>query len=156
MMTMPVPRLMSAVFWYWARTAPDRAVRALEMHRPTVMVKPVLMEDARTMSGLSPVARMDRPRRVFRKMTMSTAAVREMAAAGTIFIWEPRAVKMVVVRSIFTLEEKPMTARFTVYRPVLVMMPARMEGTRHLVCSNAVMEPAAAPASMAAGSASQG
>ena len=38
MMTMPLPRLMSAVFWYWASTAPDREVQALAMHRPMVMV----------------------------------------------------------------------------------------------------------------------
>ena len=82
MMTMPVPRLMSAVFWYWASRAPDRAVRALARHRPTVMVKPVLMELARTMSGLSPVARMERPSRVFRNSTSSTAARIAAAAAG--------------------------------------------------------------------------
>ena len=46
-----------------------------------------------------------------------------------------------------------MTARFTVYSPVSVMMPARMEGMRNRVCSTAVMKPAAAPASMAAGKA---
>ena len=83
MMTMPVPRLMSAVFWYWASRAPDRAVRALARHRPTVMVKPVLMEEARTMSGLSPVARMDRPSRVFRNSTSSTATRMVTRAEGT-------------------------------------------------------------------------
>ena len=81
MMTMPVPRLMSAVFWYCASTAPLRAVMALDRHSPTVTVKAVLIEDARTMSGLSPVARMDSPSRVFRNSvsripmtTVSTAA----------------------------------------------------------------------------------
>ena len=56
----------------------------------------------------------------------------------------------------FTLEEKPMTARFAVYRPVSVMMPARIEGIRNLVCSMAVIKPAAAPASMARGNARYG
>ena len=83
MMTMPVPRLMSAVFWYWARIAPDRAVRALEMHSPTVTVKAVLIELARTISGLSPVARMDSPSRVRRNSTSTAAARRASTAAGT-------------------------------------------------------------------------
>ena len=55
-----------------------------------------------------------------------------------------------------TLEEKPMAARFTVYKPVLVMMPARIEGTAKRVCRKAVMKPAAAPASMASGSPRKG
>ena len=42
-----------------------------------------------------------------------------------------------------------MTARLTVYSPVLVTMPARMEGTPRRVCSRAVTAPAAAPAAMA-------
>ena len=54
------------------------------------------------------------------------------------------------------MEEKPITARFTVYSPVLVMMPARIEGIFSFVCKKAVMNPAQAPASMAAGSASRG
>ena len=58
MTTMPVPPLMSALFWAWPTTAPDRAVRELEMHRPTVTVKVGLMEEARTISRLSPVARL--------------------------------------------------------------------------------------------------
>ena len=49
-----------------------------------------------------------------------------------------------------------MTARFTVYSPVLVMMPARMEGHCQPVCRNAVTKPAAAPASMASGSPKMG
>ena len=125
---------------------------ALETARPMVMVRPVLMEEARTMSGLSPVARMERPRRVFRNRISSTATIRVMRMAGMIFM-PGRAEKMVVAFSRFTLEEKPMTARLTVYRPVLVMMPARIDGTPHLVCSSAVMIPAQEPASMAAGSA---
>ena len=49
-----------------------------------------------------------------------------------------------------------MTARFTVYSPVLVTMPARMEGTPSLVCKKAVTKPAAAPASIASGSPKKG
>ena len=64
MTTIPVPEPMSTVRWYWPTTAPDRAVRALAKHSPTVMVKVGLTEEARTMSRLSPVARMDSPSRV--------------------------------------------------------------------------------------------
>ena len=45
---------------------------ALARHRPTVMVKTGLMEEARTISVLSPVARMDSPSRVPRNSTSST------------------------------------------------------------------------------------
>ena len=62
----------------------------------------------------------------------------------------------VTVFSMVTLEEKPMTARFTVYSPVLVIIPARMEGIFSFVCRAAVTKPAAAPQSMAAGMASSG
>ena len=55
-----------------------------------------------------------------------------------------------------TLEEKPMTARFTVYNPVLVMMPAKMEGTPMRVCKKAVTKPAQAPAKTASASPSTG
>ena len=59
-------------------------------------------------------------------------------------------VNSVVVLSMGTLEEKPITARLMVYSPVLVMMPARMEGTPIRVCKKAVTKPAAAPDTMAA------
>ena len=49
-----------------------------------------------------------------------------------------------------------MAIRFTVYSPVLVIMPARMEGTPRRVCKKAVTNPAHAPASMAAGMARMG
>lgn len=51
---------------------------------------------------------------------------------------------------------QPMAMRFTVYSPVLVTMPARMEGTPSLVWRKAVTNPAQAPASMAAGMARKG
>ena len=65
-------------------------------------------------------------------------------------------VNTVVVLSIGTLEENPITARLTVYSPVLVTMPARIEGTPSLVCSSAVIAPAAAPAAIASSSPSTG
>ena len=64
--------------------------------------------------------------------------------------------KMVGVLTSDMVEEKPITARFTVYSPVLVMIPARMEGIFSFVCKKAVMNPAQAPAAMAAGTASTG
>ena len=46
----------------------------METQRPTVMVNAVLMEEARTISGLSPVARMERPSRVPRNKISSAQA----------------------------------------------------------------------------------
>ena len=60
-------------------------------------------------------------------------------------------VKMVSCLSRDWLAFQPMAMRFTVYSPVLVTMPARMEGTPSLVWRKAVTNPAQAPASMAAG-----
>ena len=54
------------------------------------------------------------------------------------------------------LEDQPITARFTVYRPVLTMMPARMLSTPRRVWRKAVTKPEQAPAAMAAGRASSG
>lgn len=59
--TMPVPRLMSQNLLYSPIRQPASAVRAFARHRPIVMVTLGLMEEALTMSRLSPVARMESP-----------------------------------------------------------------------------------------------
>ena len=162
MTTIPVPLLMSAVFWAWPTTAPDRPVRALATHRPMVMVKLGLMEEERTMSRLSPVARMLRPSRVPRKATSSTPASTVIPPERRMGFQSPpmpvarKRVKMVSCLSRDWLAFQPMAMRFTVYSPVLVTMPARMEGTPSLVWRKAVTNPAQAPASMAAGMARKG
>ena len=65
-------------------------------------------------------------------------------------------VKTVLPPSRLWLAFQPMAIRFTVYRPVLVTMPARMEGTPSFVCKKAVTNPAQAPAAIAAGMARMG
>lgn len=81
--TIPVPSVMSLNFWCWASRPPLSATSALAMHRPTVVVKAGLMEDAATMSRLSPVARMDRPSWVPRKATIAAPAASATRAAST-------------------------------------------------------------------------
>ena len=61
-------------------SAPESATTALERHRPTVVVNAGLMDDADTMSRLSPVARRDRPSCVRRNSTSSTHSTAVMAA----------------------------------------------------------------------------
>ncbi len=61
MVTMPVPTLISQLFWYCASSPPDSAHNAPDTHRPTVMVKAGVRLEARTMAALSPVARMESP-----------------------------------------------------------------------------------------------
>ena len=80
MTTTPVPRLRLLDIWYWASTPPARAVRPLARHRPTVMVKEGSMEEAETMSRLSPVARMERPSWVFKNSASSTPTTQVMSA----------------------------------------------------------------------------
>ena len=132
------------------------------MHSPTVMVKLGLMEEARTISALSPVARMLRPRRVPRNSTSSTPAATVMAADRRMSPHAPptpvcsNREKMVSCFSRDWLAFQPIAIRLTVYNPVLVTMPARMAGTPSLVWRKAVINPAQAPASMAAGMARKG
>ena len=163
MVTIPVPTLMSQLFWYWASRPPDRAVSAPEMHRPTVMVKAGLMLDARTIAALSPVARMDRPRRVPRKPTIAAPASAMTAAASTSLYQPPVKLrarlameKTVSVLTSDMVEEKPITARLIVYRPVLTMMPAMMLSTPSRVCKKAVTKPEHTPAAIAASKARKG
>ena len=121
MVTMPVPTLISQLFWYWASRPPDSAVSAPEMHRPTVMVKAGLMLDARTMAALSPVARMDRPSRVPRKPTIPAQASAMTTTASTSLYQPPvkasavlASEKTVSVLTSDSVDEKPMTAKLMV------------------------------------------
>ena len=163
MVTMPVPTLMSLLFWYWASRPPERAVSAPEMHRPTVMVKAGLMLEARTMAALSPVARMERPSRVPRKPAIAAQASTMTAAAMTSLYQPPvkasadfASENTVSVLTRDIVDEKPMTARLMVYRPVFTMMPAMMLSTPRRVCKNAVTKPEHTPAAMAANRARMG
>jgi len=123
MVTIPVPRLMSQVLLYWPMRQPARPVREFEKQSPTVMVNIGLMEEALTMAGLSPVARMERPRVVPRNhlisaQTSTTITARRISADQSFQKAESlnplKREKMVSVPKMETLELKPMTARFTV------------------------------------------
>ena len=127
------------------------------------MVKAGLMLEARTMAALSPVARMDRPRRVPRKPSIAAPASTMMTSAMASLYQPPRKLsgpfaseKTVSVLTSDMVEEKPMAARLMVYRPVLTMMPAMMLSTPRRVCKKAVTKPEHAPAAMAASSARNG
>ena len=133
------------------------------------MVKVGFTDEARTMSRLSPVARMDSPSRVPRNRYSSTPA-RMVTAADRISschcsqkeargVPASRPLARVNRVSFFirlALDFQPMAIRLTVYSPVLVTMPARMDGTPMRVWRKAVTNPAQAPAAMAAGMARTG
>src|SRR5699024_4431671 len=127
---------MSQLFWYWLWRAPARPVRALARQRPAVMVNPGLMLEARTMSALSPVARMDRPSRVPINTLIRMAAPRANTAR-TVSLYQLPSTgwsrslarsKMVTALFIFTLLENPplesrtITQRLLVYTIVLQIM----------------------------------
>ena len=65
-------------------------------------------------------------------------------------------VKMVSCLSRDWLAFQPMAMRFTVYSPVLVTMPARMEGTPSLVWRKAVTNPAQGPGQHGGGDGQEG
>ena len=153
---------MSQNLLYSPIRQPESAVRALARHRPIVMVTLGLMEEALTMSRLSPVARMESPSDV-PKNRMSTTAITPSSSASSTSVlhWLPpvsalNSEKTVSRPVMDTLDEKPMTARLIVYRPVFEMMPARMLSTPRRVWKKAVMKPESIPAAMAAGSARSG
>ena len=81
-----------------------------------------MMEEERPMSGLSPVARMASPSRVFKKIPSSTAMRITAIPATTSFCCPPKNVplkrsfafvKTVSVLFMLRMEELPMTAMFT-------------------------------------------
>ena len=115
------------------------------------------------MAALSPVARMERPSRVPRKPTMAAQASTMTAAAMTSLYQPPvkasadfASENTVSVLTRDIVDEKPMTARLMVYRPVFTMMPAMMLSTPRRVCKKAVTKPEHTPAAMAANRARMG
>ena len=158
MVTMPVPMLMSQDLLYSPIRQPASAVMALERHRPMVIIRAGLMEEDFTMSGLLPVARMDRPRRVLRNSSSSTTTTATKASATmslrTLYsgVLSSRFCSMVntVVVSFRLRVDLPMTRILMVYRPVFTMMPASRLSTPSFVCKMAVMKPERMPAPMAA------
>ena len=100
--------------------APDRAVSALDRHSPTVTVKVGSSDEARTISGLSPVARMESPSRVPRNSASSPAHRSVTAAASTSSYQSPpnpverSRVKTVSLPNRLSLERQPMAMRLMV------------------------------------------
>ena len=132
MVTMPVPMSMLTDFWLCASRQPDRPVKALATHRPTMVVKAGLMEEERTMSGLSPVARIARPSLV-RRNSARNATTNATAITATKSLYcsarnvpSSRALALVNTVSVlfmFSREDPPITAMLMEYSPVLTMMP---------------------------------
>ena len=92
----------------------------LARHRPTVIVNDGFRDEARTMSGLSPVARMERPMRVPRNSTSRRPArIVTNAASSSSYHSLPMpvsrsSVKTVLPPSKLWLDFQPMAIRFTV------------------------------------------
>ena len=158
--TMPEPMSIFTDFCDCASRQPESAVNAFEMHSPTVVVKTGFTEEERTMSGLSPVARIASPSFVLRNSeSMSTASATAMRATMSTLCFssgEPlRASRIftniVGVRFMFRIAELPIIARFIEYSPVLTIIPARRLFMPIRVCRNAVIKPESIPASIAAG-----
>ena len=113
--TMPVPRLISQDFWYCASSPPESPVSALATHRPIVIIIPVLMLDARTISGLSPVARMESPSLVFKNREINTPTNATITAATISLYQVPPIASFAHVNTEsqanrFRLEANPITA----------------------------------------------
>ena len=122
MVTMPEPMSMLTDFCDWASRHPESAVNAFATHKPMIVVKEGLIDDERTMSGLLPVARMARPRRVLRKKPRKTHTSRT-AMAETTSLYSPERAepasrsfmseKTLCVLFMLSTDEPPITAMFT-------------------------------------------
>ena len=163
--TMPEPMSILTDFWDCAIRHPDSAVNALAMHRPITVITAGLIDDARTISGLSPVARIASPSLV-RRNTVSAAMTRATAITATASLYCPESsvpfsssfaeVKTVCVLFIFSRAVLPINAILTEYSPVFTMMPDSRLLIPILVWRNAVTKPDSMPAPMAAGIARYG
>ena len=114
------------------------------------------MEEARTIAGLSPVARIESPRPVpknqrRRKATKSTIrrSRRTVPHSRSTGCSPENKVKTVSVPKIDRLEENPMTARLMVYNPVLTIIPDKILSIPRVVCKKAVQNPDREPESIA-------
>ena len=106
---------------------------------------------------------MERPSRVPKKPTIAAQAITMTAAAMTSLYQPPvkasadfASENTVSVLTRDIVDEKPMTARLMVYRPVFTMMPAMMLSTPRRVCKKAVTKPEHTPAAIAANRARMG
>ena len=96
------------------------------------------------MSSFEPAARMHRPPTVWKNsVTSTTITAVTRPTAGAL---PPSTSKNLGASSSDTFGP-PSTVIFTVYRPLIVRMPARMGWILQCVCKNPVTTPAAAPAS---------
>ena len=59
--TIPVPILASEKDCFCATKAPDKATKPLATAKPMIFILSTLIEEERTISSLSPVARIDKP-----------------------------------------------------------------------------------------------
>ena len=143
----------------WASRQPESAVNEFATQSPIIVVNAGLTDEERTISGLSPVALIASPRRVFRKSPSSTAtaatAIRatkslDCLATGVPLTSAAILVNTVSVLFILSIDEPLMTAIFIEYSPVLTIIPANRLLMPILVWSIAVTKPEAIPAAIAA------
>ena len=121
---------------------------------PTVIVNVGLIEDDLTISALSPVALIDIPSVVPRNHHKNTAISATIAPTISSLYQSPMTPlpivslpmeKMVSHPKRLVRDENPITAILMVYKPVLTIIPARIDSTPSLVCKNAVQNPAKTP-----------
>ena len=153
---------MSAYFWLWQMSAPERPIRALESTRAIILVELVLTPKARIMYSLLPVARsaepISVPKNQYRMATMATASTmpRMMATVdcGRPVMWLTDE-KMVPLARMGVLD-LPMMRRLMDHRLICVRIPARIAGISKTVVKMPVTAPAMAPAHMPASTAIKG
>ena len=105
---------------------------AFATQSPIVIISLVLMLEALTISGLSPVARMESPSLVFKKKEISTPTMITISAATISLYHVPPIAVFAQVKTDsqlnkFMLEANPITAILIVYNTVFTMIPAKMD-----------------------------
>ena len=159
----PVPMPMSAYFWLWHTSPPDKPTSPLLIVSASSLVQFVFTPCARIMASLLPVARMalpiSVPKNQYRKaiITIATPTPRRREATCLLIPVHPMILEKIV--SVFnrgTLLLPPMIRRLMDHSPICVKIPARIAGISNTVCKNPVTAPATMPAAAATISAAQG
>ena len=105
---------------------------AFATQRPIVIISPVLILDALTISGLSPVARMESPSLVFKNhASITPTIITNTAATMSLYqvppMWSFAHENTVSQEKRLRLDANPMTAILIVYSPVFTIIPAKID-----------------------------
>ena len=151
----PVPIPISAYFWLWHTSAPERPTRPLAIMRAIIFVIFVFTPSARIISSLLPVARraepISVPKNQYKRKITAPAITRPISPdAKDVFMpvasTRPEKIVPVFNNGILLF---PIIRRLIDQRDICVRIPAKIAGISNTVCRKPVTAPARTPAAVA-------